>query len=314
MTLGRMGMRTSIAGYIVGWFLLLAMPAGVEAAAAPRIQPGDIIRVEVASRADLSGTFPVGGDGMVTLPSTGPVRAAGRTESELGADLSRRYSLIDREIPRVTVTIVRSSTRRVLVLGAVVLPGAYDYADSASPWDAIALAGGAQEDALLSAVEIIPGEGARDRKQETVDVQAAIQAGRLEFLPRIHPGDTVRVPRGAGGGGSGSYVFVFGAVAQQGAKPLDAAPDLVSVLVLSSPTPDANLDRVDIIRKNGLTVEHLRVDARRYLTSAYEPGNVPLRAGDTIYLTRSGRSSILGSIGFLSTVLGLASTIIALSR
>jgi protein involved in polysaccharide export with SLBB domain len=202
----------------------------------------------------------------------------------------------------------------VLVLGAVLLPGAYDYVDSATAWDAIALSGGAQEDALLSAVEIIPGEGSADRAQVTLDVQAAIQAGNLAGLPRLRPGDTVRVPRRSGGAGAGSFVFVFGAVAQQGAKPLEQAPDLVSLLVLSSPTPDAKLHAIDIVRRTGTVSEHIRVDARSYLRSANEPGNVPLRAGDTVYLERSSRSSILSAIGVVSPVLALVSTIIALSR
>ncbi|HET9952694.1 MAG TPA: polysaccharide biosynthesis/export family protein [Candidatus Eisenbacteria bacterium] len=303
-----------MAGYLLGWIMLLAMPAAASAATAPRIQAGDVIRVDVASRADLSGEFVVAADGNVTLPTAGPVRAAGRTEADLGADLSRRYSLIDREIPRVTVTITRSSQRRVLVLGAVVLPGAYDYSDSSSPWDAIALAGGAQEDANLAAVEIIPGEGSHDRKQETIDVQSAILAGTLEKLPRLHPGDTVRVQRKSGAAGSGSVVYIFGAVAQQGPKPLEEAYDVASALILALPTPDANLGQVEIVRKNGNQVEHLRVDADRYLTSAYEAGNVPLRAGDTIWLKRSKPRGavLLAMVGLIAPILALATTIIAL--
>jgi protein involved in polysaccharide export with SLBB domain len=199
------------------------------------------------------------------------------------------------------------------VLGAVVVPGAYDYSDSMNPWDAIARAGGASDDAILTGVEIIPGDGSPGRKMEIADVQTAIQAGTLETLPRLRAGDTVRVPRRTGGAGSGNLVYVMGAVTQPGPKSLDVTPDLLSLLVFSIPTADANLGKIQVVRRGGKGAEHLRVDARLSLQGAIEPGNIPLREGDTVYIERS-TGGILARLGVLSGLIGLTTGIIALTR
>jgi len=143
---------------------LLAAPAlaqgGAPGEATPdknyRIGAGDLIKIEVVGRQDMTGTQVVGLDGTISLPGIGPVKAVERTTTELSIDLSRRISLIQREIPQVIVTLVESRSRKIFVLGSVLIPGSYPLAEDASIWDAIAEAGGPTEDANLTAVEVIP--------------------------------------------------------------------------------------------------------------------------------------------------------------
>src|SRR5512142_3117426 len=70
-----------------------------------RVGKGDVIRVDVAGRTDLSGAFTVADDGTVTIPTVGNIRVQGRTANEIRSDLSRRISLFDRSSPTVTVTV-----------------------------------------------------------------------------------------------------------------------------------------------------------------------------------------------------------------
>src|SRR5215510_10539091 len=93
-----------------------ATPAGSEKY---RIGAGDLLRIEVVGRPDMTGNQTVGTDGTINLPGIGPVKAADRTTAELAIDLSRRISLTQRVIPEVNVTLVESRSRKVFVLGSV---------------------------------------------------------------------------------------------------------------------------------------------------------------------------------------------------
>src|SRR6267142_3733581 len=148
-----------------------------------RVGAGDVIRVDVAGRTDVSGSFTVAEDGTVTIPVVGSVRVQGRTAPEVRSDLSRRISLFDRSSPLVTVTVAEYKSRKVFVLGAVLLPGIYAFAEMPTIWDAIAEAGGPLDDANLAAVEMIPGDAADGRRTVTVDVAGAIRESRTETLP-----------------------------------------------------------------------------------------------------------------------------------
>jgi polysaccharide export outer membrane protein len=291
----------------------------VEAAEVYRISAGDVLRVDVGRRTDLSGQYAVSEGGTITMPGVGAIRAQGRTTIELADDISRRLSLVEREISSVTVTLLESAARKVLVLGAVLLPGSYPYTSPISAWEAITLAGGAEQGADLSAVEIIPQDGGvAGRASTIVDLGAAVREGRVASLEKLRPGDTVRVPRaGATTAGTGNQVYVFGAVAAQGAVPLDQAPDLLSVLLrVGGPAQGANLKEIEIVRRDGSRLLHLRVNLEEYLKQSSPAGNIPLRAGDTVYLTqRAPRARGLFSVlGVLSPLLALATTLVAIAR
>jgi protein involved in polysaccharide export with SLBB domain len=73
-----------------------------------RLQPEDVIRVQVFGLPDVAAEVPVGRDGNVTAPYIGILKASGKTATELEADLSREYvKKLRLKDPRVSVTIVR---------------------------------------------------------------------------------------------------------------------------------------------------------------------------------------------------------------
>jgi len=317
--------RTRVAGpllcLLLGLGVALAVPPtpGAEAAETYRITSGDLLRVDVGRRTDLSGQYTVSETGTITMPGIGAIRAQGRSTAELADDISRRLSLVDRDIPSVTVTLVESAARKVFVLGAVILPGSYPFTSPISAWEAITLAGGAEQGADLTAVEIIPQDvGLAGRTSTVVDLAAAVREGRLGSLEKLRAGDTVRVPRaGAAAAGAGAVVYVFGAVAAQGAIPLDQAPDLLTVLLRSGgPAAGANLREIEIVRRDGNRLLHLRVNLEEYLKRSSAAGNIPMRAGDTVYLTqRMPRArGIFSVLGIVSPLLTLAASLIAIAR
>ena len=276
-----------------------------------KIGIGDLLKIEVVGRPDLSGQMTVGLDGRVTLPVVGAVKAADRTTSELSSDLSRRISLVQRVAPEVIVSVLEYRSRKVFVLGSVLIPGTYSIGAAAmSVWDAIAEAGGPTEDANLSAVEVIPGDTSPGHELRTVDVAAAIRDGKLDEMEPVRPGDTVRVPRGGvAAGGVGNVVYIFGAVGAQGAHPIDPGMGLVEALIRSTPTADANFSKVEIVRNAGPRIMRMEVDLKQYLGHASMTGNPELQAGDTIFIPHEGRGIAgvgwLGLLGVMGTVLGL---------
>jgi polysaccharide export outer membrane protein len=278
-----------------------------------RIVAGDVLQVDVVGRSDISGQFPVDKEGSVTLPILGVVTASGRTTTELGTDISRRISLISRDIPQVTVSIVQAYRRKYFVLGAVLLPGSYSFAKPPTVWEAISEAGGPSDDADASAVQVISES---QIAPTIVDVAAAVRAGDMTSLPRLRPGDTVRVPRGAGvRGASGDVIYVFGAVGTQGSQPLSESSDLARALIRSAPGPDANLEDVRIVRRSGPRVVTMRINMKDYLRKASLAGNPELQSGDTIYLSRKASSAgIVRVAGALGVLLGLATSITYLTR
>ncbi len=293
-------------------------PAGVEAATPPTgyaVGAGDQLKIDVLGRTDLSGLYNVAEDGTITLPLVGPIPVRGRTAQELSSDLSRRLSFFDRAITRVVVTVAQYRSQKIFVLGAVLIPGVYSFAQLPNAWEAMAEAGGPTQDADLTAVEVIPGDVTGGRTTSIIDVAAAIRDRRLESLEKLKVGDTVRVPRGgtaAGLSGISSGISIFGAILRPGVMPATQAPDLVLAIITSGgPTADANLKGVEIVRRHGTRITRMKVNMAEYFEKATISGNPVLEPGDTIYLPRSrgGRGPFFTTIGGIATLLGVVTSV-----
>ncbi len=291
---------------------------GTPGASNYRIGAGDVLSVEVIGRKDLSTQYTVGPDGVLFMPLTGGVTAEGKTVNELSAELARRLSLYDRDITQVNVSVAEFRSQKIFVLGAVLRPGKYSFAQLPTAWDAISEAGGPTEDAQLSAVEIIPSDQTGGRVTQVVDVAGAIREGRAQGLERLKPGDTVRVPKGLPGStlnGAASSVFMFGAISRPGPIPMDGRIDLMTAIAQGGgPTPDANLKKVQIVRKSGARSVHMKVNLSSYIDKANAAGNPTLMAGDTVILPRQGSGGFLSAVRIISPILALASTVVILVR
>ncbi|TMQ61020.1 MAG: hypothetical protein E6K76_00050 [Candidatus Eisenbacteria bacterium] len=284
-----------------------------------RIGPGDVVNVVVAGRTDLTGKYTVGADGQLFLPLVGGVDAKGKTARELSADLSRRLSVFDRDITRVDVSIAQSLSLNILVLGAVTRPGKYAFAKLPNIWEAIGEAGGPVEDAVLSAVEIIPGDPSSGRGVVVVNVESALREGRLDQLSQVKPGDTIRVPRQSSTSVAltPNTVFVFGAVVRPGMLNLERGGDLIGALARSGgPSPDASLSNIEIVRKSGAQTIPLKANLREYLGKGNTSGNPLLRPGDAIFVPhiRPGGSGWANAVRTIMPLATLAVSIVAISR
>jgi len=131
-------------------------------------------------------------DGMLDLLWMGQVPAAGRTVGQLANDL--RAGLETAMLnPAVSVTVTELAGKRVMVLGAVRSQGIFGFSVGLRISEALAIAGGATDDANLSQVRIIRAtkEG-RDVRRVRVD--RLLAKGDLSQDVLIHDGDVVFVP------------------------------------------------------------------------------------------------------------------------
>jgi len=171
-------LRTALA------FVLLVATGSTGRAQLPaevQLRPGDALRIAVKNEPDLSGEFPVAGDGSVMLPIVGLAQVSGRPFAELSAELSSMYAreLADPEVQFTPLV-------RVSVLGEVRNPGLFLVEPSFTMRDVIALAGGLGPSAKRDRIEI---ERAGER------VVAEYEAGSIDLGLHPRSGDEVFVPR-----------------------------------------------------------------------------------------------------------------------
>jgi protein involved in polysaccharide export with SLBB domain len=150
------------------------------AIAAPKLQPGDKIRVTVFGEDKLSGEYELDQSGQISLPLAGTVQALGLTQAELEHALAKKFQSQYLKNPKVTVTI--ATLRPFYVMGEVTRPGEYPYKSGLNVLTAMAVAGGPTYRASRTTVQI-------QRLGETGLREYPISAS----VP-ILPGDVIRVP------------------------------------------------------------------------------------------------------------------------
>jgi polysaccharide export outer membrane protein len=141
--------------------------------------PGDKLKLTVYGETDLSGEFTIDGSGYARLPMIGQVRAAGYTARQLEQAVTSSLSQGYLKSPRVSVEV--STYRPFYVIGAVNRPGQYPYIEHMNAMNAIALAGGFNQQAVESVV-FLRREGSNEEVEVPVDRTTA-----------IYPGDVIKV-------------------------------------------------------------------------------------------------------------------------
>ncbi|MGN6514573.1 MAG: polysaccharide biosynthesis/export family protein [Rhizomicrobium sp.] len=145
-----------------------------------KIGTGDKLRITVFGEADLSGTFDVDGNGIVSLPLIGEVKVADLSASQAEQAISAKYADGFLKEPRINVEVAQY--RPFYVIGQVNKPGEYPYVNDMSLPNAVALAGGYTDKAVEGGVYIRRNGDAKETYYDA------------DGLVPIYPGDVVRVP------------------------------------------------------------------------------------------------------------------------
>jgi len=167
------------------------------------IYPGDLLRLTVLGQQDLSFSFRVPSEGMITFPLVGRIQLAGRSlsevEKEIREHLEKDY-LVD---PQVSLLIEAYSKKFVYVFGGVKEPKAYELPEGQplSLTQVLSMAGGFSADAAKDRVRVIrrggdarPGAAPVAPTVQEIDVTKITEEGQFGLEVQVGTGDVVVVP------------------------------------------------------------------------------------------------------------------------
>jgi polysaccharide export outer membrane protein len=120
--------------------LSAATQAAVASAGEYRLGSGDKILVTVFGHQNMSGKFSIAGNGSVSLPFVGSVKAGGLTVRELQTAIINLLKPDYLKNPRVSVEVL--NFRPFDIIGEVKKPGSYPYRSGMTIINAVAMAGG----------------------------------------------------------------------------------------------------------------------------------------------------------------------------
>jgi polysaccharide export outer membrane protein len=266
------------------------------------VGPGDSLKFNIFGETGMNDlTARVDDGGYVQLPIVKLVKVAGKTTREIQAELIDAY-VGEFNAPWVTVELVDSKSAPIYFLGEFREPGVRYVTGSTNILEAIALAGGLEEDAYLPGARLL-----RNDQICTVDLNALLRNGAFDQNVWIKPDDVIFAPTK-----EDMSVYVLGAVASPQAVPFgtDGRTLLQVLSMVGGPKPgSAYLSDVRVIRAFTPTRgELIVVDVAAML--AGRGLDFPLEPGDVVFVPRSALGDwnvalgeILPSLQLISGVL-----------
>lgn len=265
------------------------------------IGPEDVLKISFWQDPDLDQTVQVRQDGKITLSIIGEITAAGLTPRELSDHIEQSVSLYNKKISQATVTVTGFNSQKVFVTGQVVAPGKKTFEVIPDLWTVIKEAGGATEVGDLTRVTIVRSEESGGERI-TVNLLEAISTGKLDNLPKLQTGDTIEIPRMAGGvpgrqlatdySERKNLYYVLGQVRTPGTKPYEAGLDLFDAIGAANGTTElADLKNIRIVSKtaDGSSVVH--VNLKEY-QSRGQARRLFIKPEDTIIIDARRRSIV----------------------
>ncbi|MGF1681304.1 XrtA/PEP-CTERM system exopolysaccharide export protein [Photobacterium minamisatsumaniensis] len=159
------------------------------------IGPGDSLSIFVWGNPEISGSFIVRPDGMISTSLVDDLPASGRTPTDLARSLEAQLSEYVRD-PIVTVMVsgfVGPYSEQVRVIGEASDPQAINYRENMTLLDVMVAVGGLTEfadgnDARL--IRVVNGQ----QKQFALNMSDLVRDGDIEANVDILPGDIIIIP------------------------------------------------------------------------------------------------------------------------
>ena len=275
-----------------------------------RLQPEDIIRLQVYNEEDLLMDMTIGPDGNISAPFVGIIRAEGKTTTELEAELTDAYkSRLGLKDPIVSISILRYRQIRATIGGAVPFPGTYELKPGDNIITLISRGGGQIQDranlrrSMLrrkGSVELIP-----------IDLFAMLVQGDMSQNYELRDGDQLEVPIS-----SSNRIIVIGRVLSPGAYPYREPMTLMDAIALGRGEVEfrSKLSSVKVIRQlPGRPGEYISIECNlvRFMNNGDHAQNIMLKPGDIIEVPDSGninfnQANAIASIVFILDRFGIA--------
>lgn len=216
--------------------------AGPAQAAAPRIGPGDTVRVTVFGQPDLATEARVAEQGTIDMPLVGAVKIAGKSRTGAAnaiAEALKKGQFLRQ--PQVTVALTTVRSRQVSVLGLIAHPGRYPLEEAhPSVADLIAAAGGIAPGGADTVTVIRDGE---TKRVKALGDDFALQAG-----------DTIYVDRAP-------VFYIYGEVLRSGAYPVSPHMTVMQAISVGGGITPRGSDRRVKLRRAGADGKVVEKDA-----------------------------------------------------
>jgi len=277
----------------------------------PEVRPGDVVHVEsrfisvsVFGRVSRPGTMelPRGARVLDAVGAVGGILADGdhtqvsltRSGAEGPADsidldkvLRDPGDVANRPLSDGDLIYVPQVSRQVAVMGEVVRPGVYQYAQDMTLMDVLATAGGPTRMADLEQVRVYRGEDVDDALTLSVADDRLRYVGDLKSNPRVRPGDIVMIPSGA------IRVQVLGRVARTGEVEVrKGATVLDAISAAGGISASGDGSRV-VLTREGAESREIDVDA----LLAGGGSGFEVAYGDVLFVPEANRKvAVMGSV------------------
>lgn len=223
---------------------VLVFTAGALAAQEYILGEGDLLKITVYDHLDLTITVRVGGDGMITFPLVGYIRAGGRTVTEVSGVISEKLEngfIVD---PHVAIFIQEFRSKKAIIMGQVRSPGLHLLHGHITLLELISKAGGLTSNAGDKAIikrkypTLTQGNGVI-----TIDLKDLIVNGNTEKNIAIMDGDSVFIVEAG-------VFFITGEVARPASYKYEEDTTIVKAITMAGGLTDrASTGRIRIIRK-----------------------------------------------------------------
>jgi polysaccharide export outer membrane protein len=209
-----------------------------------RVEPGDLLSVNVFDTPELSDAYRVDPEGDLALPLCGKVKVQGLTSPEVAKLLEA--TLVNDQVltrPQVNVDVQQYAGHYVTVLGEVSSPGRVTAIAPTKLSDILAQAGGLTS---IAGTRIKIRHGEDDTAPEVDVPYSRSESNQQTGSVLVRPGDTIIVPRTG-------IVYVLGAVYHPGGFVMqeDGKLNVAQALALSGGTMlTAKTNGLRVIRRN----------------------------------------------------------------
>jgi polysaccharide export outer membrane protein len=159
------------------------------------IGAGDVVNIFVWRNPEVSGTFVVRPDGMITTSLVEDIPVSGKTPTELARSIEEILATYLRD-PVVTVTVnnfVGPFSEQIRVIGEATEPKSVNYIQHMTLLDVMIRVGGLTEFASGNAAILVRVENGQ-QKQYEIYIEDLIKNGEISANVDVLPGDIIVIP------------------------------------------------------------------------------------------------------------------------
>jgi polysaccharide export outer membrane protein len=159
------------------------------------IGAGDVLNIFVWRNPEVSGSFIVRPDGMITTSLVEDINASGKTPTELARSIEEILATYLRD-PIVTVTVnnfVGPFTEQIRVIGEAAKPQAISYTQHMTLLDVMIQVGGLTEFADGNNAVLVRIENGKQEQYE-VSIDELLKDGKISANVDMLPGDIIIIP------------------------------------------------------------------------------------------------------------------------